>query len=193
MTKEDREALEELRRAIGNPLNALKVYAPFKRLRAYYALHVHKNIVVHLQRSLGKMMLDAIFECDALLPRCQFGTLRGKLEATESFLHRMAFLLSAVEYLAESADVGVSIRQATEMVSLIKEIQAQMGGFKKFLQEEEYRRRSPQPTGAGSVQAVDKGEPRSYAELLHQSADEPVQCHECVERQHEQRQREHQQ
>ena len=60
MTKEDQEALEELRRAIGNPLNALKVYAPFRRLRAYYALHVHKNIVVHLQRSLGKMMLDAM-------------------------------------------------------------------------------------------------------------------------------------
>ena len=38
MTKEDREALEDLRRAIDNPLNALKVYAPFKRLRAYYAL-----------------------------------------------------------------------------------------------------------------------------------------------------------
>lgn len=147
---ERKKELDELDRLIGNPLNAMKVFAPFKRLRAYFVLSIYDNIVHKVKMSLGRKMLYAIFECDQLLPRCQFGTLRSKLAATVEFLHHFAFLLSAVEFLAINDNLGVSVRQATEMVMLIKEIQDQMGGFEKYLRREpdnnEYRQ-SLQPTG----------------------------------------------
>ena len=155
--EEQQQEIRELERLIANPLNALKVYAPFKRLRAYFVLTIYDNIVHKVKTSLGRMMLDAIFECDALLPRCQFGTRAGKLAATQEFLHRFAFLLSAVEFLVMNDNLGVSVRQATEMVMLIKGIQDQMGGFEKYLRREpesqEYRQ-DPQPTGEGSEQVL---------------------------------------
>ena len=149
---ERKQELAELDKLIGNPLNAMKVYAPFKRLRAYYALHIHKNIVHHVKQSLGKMMLDAIFECDLLLPKCQFGTKASKLEATQEFLHMFAFLLSGVEFLVMNENLGVSVKQATEMVMLIKEVQDQMGGFQRYLRNE--CRQIPKPTGEGSEQVL---------------------------------------
>lgn len=136
-----------MKQIISNPLNALKVYAPFKRLQSYYALHVHKNIVHDIKMSLGRMMLESLFECDVLLPKCQFGTREEKLEATKEFLHRFAFLLSGTEFLITNGNLGVSVRQGTEMVMLIKEVQQQMGGFHRYL-----CRQQSEPTGEGSEQ-----------------------------------------
>ena len=146
--EEIQNELREFESLVSNPLNALRVYAPFKRFRRYYVLVVYKNLHHDVKQSLGKKMLDAVFECDLLLPRCQFGNKSTKLAATEDFMHNFSFLLSGVEFLALS-NVGLSIKQATELVMLIKEIQAQMGAFSKYLKTEGSHQ-FPQPTGEGS-------------------------------------------
>lgn len=146
--------LQTLEDIVDNPLNALPVFGPFKRFRRYFVVDVLRNINNEIRHTLGAKMLNAIFDCDELLPRCQFGTRKGKLEATEEFLHKFGFLLSAVEFLAMTPNMGVSIRQATELVMNIKEIRRQMHGFEKYLSRteiEEYRR-NLQPKGEESEQ-----------------------------------------
>lgn len=149
-----RTEMKTLEDIIDNPLNALPVFGPFKRFREYFVVHVHPNIKRDIRHTLGTMMLTSVFECDELLPRCQFGTRRSKLEATGEFLRKIGFLLSAVEFLAKTPNMGVSIRQATELVMHIKEIRRQMYGFEKYLSRtgiEEYRQ-NLQPKGEKSEQ-----------------------------------------
>ena len=159
MNEQQKEDLDLLKEYIANPLCALKVYAPFCRFRDYFTLHIHPNIRHDIKQTLGRMMLESVFECEQLLPRCQFGSRRGKLTATMEFLHHFAFILSGVEFRATHAELGVSIRQATEMVMLIKEIQSQMGKFRNYLRHttEEDDCQDPQPTGEGSEQVLTKG------------------------------------
>lgn len=154
--KEDLELLEEY---ISNPLKSLPVYAPFCRFQEYFALNVEPNIKHEIKISLGRMMLNDVFECMRLLPKCQFGTRKSKLTATGDFLDKFAFLLAGIEFLATHKDLGVSIRQATETVILIKEIQSQMGKFRSYLRHStgDDDCQDPQLTGDGSGQVLTKG------------------------------------
>lgn len=154
LTDEEKQSIEQL---IDNPLNALPVYAPFKRLETFYVMVVHDNLHVKIKRSYGAMILEQINLCCILLPKCQFGTVKSKLRATEQFLWAFASILCMVEFVVMH-DVGVTVRQATELVMLIKEIQSQMGGFRKYLHQED-NRQNPEPAGEGSEQVFSKGAP----------------------------------
>lgn len=158
LTEEQKQQLKQLEVLIGNPLNALDVYAPFKRFEEYYILVVDGNLHVKIQRTYGHVITERILECRQLLPKCQFGTRLSKLQATESFLHSFATILGCVEFIVLH-DVGVSINQGAELVMLIKEIRSQMGGFRKYLENSLENCQNPEPTGEGSEQVKTKGSP----------------------------------
>ena len=149
LTDEQYAALKELESLIGDPLNALDVYAPFKRFEEYFTLVVYDNLHVKIQRQHGQLIFQQIMACRVLLPKCQFGTRANKLQATKDFLDAFATILGGIDFIAMH-DVGVSIGQSTELVMIIKEIQRQMGGFRKYLENEEGIHQNPQPTGEGS-------------------------------------------
>lgn len=148
MKMNPQDELKTAEQVIDNPLNALKVYAPFKRFRDYFILVCNPNLHIKIQRSVGQRVVDTIIDCEALLPYCQFGKRQDKLNATEEFLKKFAFILAEIEFITMN-NVGVSVRQVTELVMLIKEIRAQMGGFRKYLVNGGDCQ-NPQPTGEGS-------------------------------------------
>ena len=98
-TEEQRQLLRQLEELIGNPMNALDVYAPFKRFEEYFILTVFGNLNVRIQRSYGKTITDEIMKCRVLLPKCQFGTRTSKLAATVDFLNAFATILGCVEFI----------------------------------------------------------------------------------------------
>lgn len=151
LTEEQKQQLKQLEVLIGNPLNALDVYAPFKRFEEYYILVVDGNLRVKIQRTYGRVITERILECRQLLPKCQFGTMLSKLQATESFLYSFATILGCVEFIVLH-DVGVSINQSVELAMLIKEIRSQMGGFQKYLENQKENCQNPKPTDEGSEQ-----------------------------------------
>ena len=151
LTDNQKRQLKQLDELIGNPLNALPVYAPFKRFEEYYVLVANDNLNVKVQRLYGRLIGEKILECRVLLPKCQFGTKLSKLNATVDFLNAFSTILGCVEFIALH-DVGVSINQATELVMLIKEIRSQMGGFQKYLELQKENCQNPEPTGEGSEQ-----------------------------------------
>lgn len=151
LTEEQKRQLKQLETLIGNPLNALDVYAPFKRFEEYYVLVVDGNLHVKIQRTYGRIITEQILECRKLLPQCQFGTKLDKLQATKGFLNAFATILGCVEFIVLH-DVGASINQSTELAMLIKEIQSQMGGFQKYLENQVENCQNPKPTDEGSEQ-----------------------------------------
>lgn len=151
LTDEQRHNLLQLEELIGNPLNSLAVYAPFKRFQEYFILTVYGNLHVNVQRSYGRKVVDKILECHDALPKCQFGTRTSKLAATVDFLHAFATILSCVEFMVMH-NVGISINQGAELVMLIKEIRSQMGGFRKYLENASENRQNLKPTGKGGEQ-----------------------------------------
>ena len=157
-TEEQRQLLRQLEELIGNPMNALDVYAPFKRFEEYFILTVFGNLNVQIQRSYGKTITDEILKCRVLLPKCQFGTRTSKLAATVDFLNAFATILGCIEFIILH-NVGVSINQGAELVMLIKEIRSQMGGFRKYLENSLENCQNPEPTGEGSEQVKTKGSP----------------------------------
>lgn len=158
LTEEQKRQLRQLEELIGNPLNALSVYAPFKRFEDFFIMVVHDNLHVKIQRSYGRVIVEEILSCRKSLPKCQFGTRASKLAATMDFLNSFATILGCMEFITMH-DVGVSINQATELIMLIKDIRSQMGGFQKYLENQKEDCQDPEPTGEGSEQVKTKGSP----------------------------------
>lgn len=145
--EEEIKTIEEFAAIADNPMNALKVYAPFKRFARFFLLVSYDNLNVKVKGSVGDVIVDRLMDCYTLLPKCQFGKRESKIAATEAFLYDFATILACVEFIVEN-NVGISIRQGTELLFLIKEIQTQMGGFKRYLNKECHQ--DSEPTGERS-------------------------------------------
>lgn len=151
-----------------NPLDALAIYRRIKDLRAYFTQVVFWNLQHDLRNTVGRRLLDSLFDAVPLVSTLQTERdTETKLAALRRLLVLTRCIYDAVEYLSSITDGrGISLDHAAFMYEILADIEKQDRSLGKALRDYDGGSRIPQqPTGQGASNEIVEGGPPSHSEV----------------------------